>query len=86
VFLQVQYGIEEEMVTKPIDLFIRRTGALFFDIAWVREWKEAVIKYMAQELSWTPQQTSEYSQELNKHLHDAVVPVDEKGSQIADIS
>ncbi|TYR79045.1 glycerol-3-phosphate dehydrogenase/oxidase [Priestia megaterium] len=78
VFLQVQYGIQEEMVSKPVDFFIRRTGALFFDIQWVRRWKEPVINYMAKELKWTAEQTTEYSLELEQRLHEAVVPSDEK--------
>jgi hypothetical protein len=37
------YSIEHEMAVKPVDFFIRRTGALFFDIAFVQRWKEAAI-------------------------------------------
>ncbi|MFP7735541.1 glycerol-3-phosphate dehydrogenase/oxidase [Priestia aryabhattai] len=86
VFLQIQYGIEEEMVSKPVDFFIRRTGALFFDINWVRSWKKQVIAHMAQELKWTPEQTKAYTDELEQHLHDAVVPVDEKVNRMTGIS
>jgi glycerol-3-phosphate dehydrogenase len=74
------------MVSKPVDFFIRRTGALFFDINWVRSWKKQVIAHMAEELKWTPEQTKAYTDELEQHLHDAVVPVDEKVNRMTGIS
>jgi glycerol-3-phosphate dehydrogenase len=70
------YAIEHEMVVKPVDFFIRRTGALFFNIGWVHQWKEAVITYMAKQFSWSEEQVQEYAVELEIHLHDAVVPLD----------
>ncbi|APH03717.1 glycerol-3-phosphate dehydrogenase/oxidase [Bacillus weihaiensis] len=78
VFAQLMYSIENEMVSKPVDFFIRRTGALFFHIDFVREWKEAVIDEMAEKLSWTPEQKQEYTGQLEKEIEDAVVPVDFK--------
>lgn len=78
VYAQVMYGLEYEMVVKPVDFFIRRTGALFFNISWVHEWKVEVINLMASKLGWTREQKELYRQELEKHLHDAVVPVDEE--------
>ncbi|GAH77006.1 unnamed protein product, partial [marine sediment metagenome] len=48
LFAMILYSIEQEMVTKPVDFFIRRTGALFFNINWVRQWKEPVMQYMAE--------------------------------------
>ncbi len=71
------YAMEEEMAVKPVDFFIRRTGALFFNIAQVRQYKEPVVAYMAKHLRWSEAQTEEYLRELEKHLHDAVVPEDE---------
>ncbi|WP_273123072.1 glycerol-3-phosphate dehydrogenase/oxidase [Bacillus weihaiensis] len=78
VFAQLMYSIENEMVSKPVDFFIRRTGALFFHIDFVREWKEIVIDEMAEKLSWTPEQKQEYTGQLEKEIEDAVVPVDLK--------
>ncbi|SID69646.1 Aerobic glycerol-3-phosphate dehydrogenase [Mycobacteroides abscessus subsp. abscessus] len=43
VYAGLRYSIDYEMAYKPVDFFIRRTGALFFDIGWVREHKDAVI-------------------------------------------
>src|SRR5699024_351850 len=47
VYAELQYGISNEMVLKPTDFFIRRTGALYFDISWVNEHKESVCHYLA---------------------------------------
>ncbi|WP_100405732.1 glycerol-3-phosphate dehydrogenase/oxidase [Bacillus solitudinis] len=76
VFLQVTYAIHEEMAATPVDFFIRRTGALFFDIAWVRQWKQDVISFMEIEFDWTAEQKNQFEQELERHIHDAVVPLE----------
>ena len=78
VYAQLMYAIEQEMATKPVDFFIRRTGALFFDIEWVRTWKDEVISFMEKKLEWTEQQTKEYKAQLEKELTDAVTPVDQQ--------
>ena len=71
----LEYSIREEMTTKPTDFFIRRTGALFFDIKWVQKWQKSVITYMAEKLNWTKDEVEAYSMELEMHIHDAVVPL-----------
>jgi len=78
VLAQLQYALEEEMVVKPEDFFIRRTGSLFFEIHSVHQWKESVIQYMAKNLEWTEEEQNRYRKELETYLHDAVTPVDEK--------
>ncbi|WP_426450238.1 glycerol-3-phosphate dehydrogenase/oxidase [Paenibacillus sp. S-38] len=78
VFVPLLYAIEEEMAARPVDFFIRRTGALFFNIAWVREWKAPAVEAMARRLGWTSEQKERYAAELEKHLGDAVVPADEE--------
>ncbi|KMK74904.1 glycerol-3-phosphate dehydrogenase/oxidase [Alkalihalobacillus pseudalcaliphilus] len=76
VYAQLRYGIEEEMVTKPIDFFINRTGALFFNIDWVKTWKDAVIEYMADHFSWSKETKVAYSQELAERINQAETPSD----------
>ncbi|TLS38527.1 glycerol-3-phosphate dehydrogenase/oxidase [Pseudalkalibacillus caeni] len=78
VFVSLVYGIEEEMVATPIDYFNRRTSALYFDIDWVRKWKEPVIAYMAKRFNWTDKQKDFHRDVLEKELHDAVVPLKKK--------
>lgn len=65
LFAQLQYGIEHELVTTPVDFFVRRTGNMFFNIASVLAHKEAVIAHMAQQLNWTDAQLSEFTEMLN---------------------
>ncbi|WP_335871745.1 glycerol-3-phosphate dehydrogenase/oxidase [Bacillus sp. 2205SS5-2] len=74
IYAQVVYAVQNEMAYTPADFFIRRTGALFFDIDWVRQWKEPVMNVMNELLAWTTDQYKEYEAELNKELVDAVEP------------
>ncbi|MFP3357249.1 glycerol-3-phosphate dehydrogenase/oxidase [Planococcus sp. SIMBA_143] len=74
VYAMLQYGIESEAVCKPVDFFIRRTGALYFDIHWVHAHKEAAADYMAGVFNWTAQQKTRYTEELEILLHEAVIP------------
>jgi glycerol-3-phosphate dehydrogenase len=78
VFLQLVYSIKEEMATKPIDFFNRRTGTLLFDIHWAREWKEKVVNYMAAALEWTEEQAGNYQKELEQHIDNAFTALDEE--------
>jgi glycerol-3-phosphate dehydrogenase len=77
VFGSLVYAIEEEMTTTPEDYFVRRTGALYFDMNWVKKWKEPVIAYMAQKLNWNEAETKRHRERLEQLMHDAVVPVSE---------
>ncbi|MEK5163214.1 glycerol-3-phosphate dehydrogenase/oxidase [Paenibacillus sp. FSL R5-0527] len=81
VLVPLLYAIDEEMTVKPVDFFIRRTGALFFNIRWVREWKQPVIEFMSSALGWTLKQRDAYTQELDTALHQAVVPQVEQGRE-----
>ncbi|MCZ2969857.1 hypothetical protein NYY93_22890, partial [Acinetobacter baumannii] len=53
VLIPLVYAMDYEMTAKPVDFFVRRRGAVFFNIHWVYEWKEAVINYMAAKLGWS---------------------------------
>lgn len=74
VYAQIVYSLEDEMTVKPVDFFIRRTGALFFDIQWVVEWKEAVIDFMEDALGWTLEEKTRFTEELDTALKDAIHP------------
>jgi glycerol-3-phosphate dehydrogenase len=81
VFAQLRYAIEEELTFKPVDFFIRRTGALYFDINFVRTHKDAVIDYLANTLGYSAEQKEEYTRELDVLIKEAVVPVKEDDLQ-----
>jgi glycerol-3-phosphate dehydrogenase len=65
---QLKYAVLEEMTIKPVDFFIRRTGALYFDIHWVYQWKDQVIAWMGKQLNWSMAEKEIYSVELDKEL------------------
>nr|WP_326492659.1 FAD-dependent oxidoreductase [Alicyclobacillus dauci] len=75
VFGALTYGLEHEMVATPSDFFIRRTGSLYFDIAWVHTWKDAVVRYMAEQLHWSEEQRSRYEQDLAERIKEATEAV-----------
>ncbi|MBB4823265.1 glycerol-3-phosphate dehydrogenase [Sporosarcina luteola] len=70
--LVLQYAITYEMALTPVDFFMRRTGAVFFDIEWVRKWKQDVIDYMAEYMEWTSGETLQYARALEERLKEAV--------------
>ncbi|TXL64981.1 glycerol-3-phosphate dehydrogenase/oxidase [Cerasibacillus terrae] len=71
VFAELIYGVEKEWVCKPVDFFIRRTGALFFHIDWVYHHKDAVTQYLAKTFEWTNSEQNEYEAELEQLLDEA---------------
>ncbi|KGX86603.1 glycerol-3-phosphate dehydrogenase/oxidase [Pontibacillus litoralis] len=78
VYAMLTYAIHEESTAKPVDFFIRRTGALFFNIHWVQEHKQSVIQYMAEQFGWNDEQVTSYTQQLDILLEEAVTPTTEK--------
>ncbi|MFD1956423.1 glycerol-3-phosphate dehydrogenase/oxidase [Paenibacillus thailandensis] len=74
VYGMLLYSVEEEMAVKPVDFFVRRTGALFFDIAWVRRWKDGVLECMAECLRYSDDEKREYAEELERELRAATEP------------
>ncbi|KMN96763.1 MULTISPECIES: glycerol-3-phosphate dehydrogenase [Bacillus] len=77
ILAEAEYSIEEEMTATPADFFVRRTGRLFFDINWVRTYKDAVIDFMSERFQWGEQAKNKHTENLNKLLHDAVVPLEQ---------
>ena len=74
ILAEIDYAMTEEMTATPSDFFVRRTGAVYFDINWARTYQEPVTDYMADKLKWSPEQKQQYFETLQTHLHDAVVP------------
>src|SRR5699024_12393770 len=72
VFAELVYALEYELTYTPADFFMRRTGAVFFDINWLYTHKESVITYMVKQLKWSKDQTASYHKELEQLLKKAV--------------
>src|SRR5699024_1908256 len=58
------YAIDYELAYTPSDYFIRRTGALFFNIDWVIKHREKVVNSMANILKWSQEELEQYDEEL----------------------
>lgn len=65
---QLLYAINYEMAAKPTDVFIRRTGAMFFNIDQVKSWKEQVITEMSKILAWSEAEKAAYTAELDEEI------------------
>lgn len=65
---QLLYAINYEMAAKPTDVFIRRTGAMFFNIDQVKSWKEQVIMEMSKILAWSEAEHAAYTAELDEEI------------------
>lgn len=70
----LKYAINEEMAVTPVDYFVRRTGALLFDIEKVQQWKDEVLIYMTTILGWTKEQKAQYAIDLETMLSEATSP------------
>lgn len=76
LYAQLLYAVTEEMALKPVDFFIRRTGALFFRIDEVKQYKEQVVAVMADLFDWSSPAAEQYLAELDKEIRDAQTPID----------
>ncbi|MFD1204228.1 glycerol-3-phosphate dehydrogenase/oxidase [Sporosarcina contaminans] len=65
---EIMYGIHYEAVVTPADYLIRRKGALYFEIDHVKQYKEAVINYMANLLSYSEEEKKRYATELDLQI------------------
>ncbi|MGN7385415.1 glycerol-3-phosphate dehydrogenase/oxidase [Sporosarcina sp. SAFN-015] len=70
--LVLQYAIDYEMAMTPVDFFMRRTGAVFFNIDWVNKWKHEVVEYMAAIMGWTAEEKEMHWGELEARIWEAV--------------
>ncbi|WP_456276628.1 glycerol-3-phosphate dehydrogenase/oxidase [Bacillus sp. AK128] len=76
VYATLRYAIDYELAYKPVDFFIRRTGALFFAIDWVRQHMNSVITYMKKEFNWSDEQEKAYKEELEQLVYEATHPIE----------
>ncbi|MEN1783923.1 MAG: glycerol-3-phosphate dehydrogenase/oxidase [Bacteroidota bacterium] len=70
---ELQFGIVHEMVTNPMDFFIRRTGRLYFQIETIRQYLDPIIEDLQQAFSYDETQVLEFrsiiAQEVERHSH-----------------
>lgn len=68
---EVQFCLENEMVFRLTDFFIRRTGRLFFDIESVRNHLEMVTQEMSNWFSWSEKRIQEEKNLLTEEINKA---------------
>lgn len=78
IWAELMYTLEYEAVYKPVDFFIRRTGALFFDIDFVKKYKKPVIQEMKDYFQWDDEEMKQHTEELEKAIYEAQNPVKEE--------
>ncbi|MGW9987850.1 glycerol-3-phosphate dehydrogenase/oxidase [Staphylococcus hominis] len=71
LYVQLVYSVQNEMVYKPTDFLIRRTGKLYFDINTVKQYKQAIIDELDKLLNYTAEQKNEFSKEVDKAIEEA---------------
>ncbi|MEW8966037.1 glycerol-3-phosphate dehydrogenase C-terminal domain-containing protein, partial [Staphylococcus arlettae] len=71
IYTELIYSIQNEMVYRPTDFFIRRTGKLYFKIDDVLNYKEQVIDVMSELLGYSDVQKELYKQELETAINEA---------------
>ena len=69
---QLLYCIEYEMCCTPADFFIRRTGALYFDITTVKKWASPLLHSMKGILNWNDELTRRFDAELQQFCEQTV--------------
>lgn len=72
VYAEVIYSIQKEMVHKPTDFLVRRSGRLYFDINYVLEYKDGILEVMAKVLNYDADTKRVYKQELEKAVKEAI--------------
>lgn len=67
-YLMLHYGLEYEMVIKPIDYLLRRSSQLLFDSEHAKAVKELIVDEMAEYYDWDEAVRAEYLDEVEQQL------------------
>lgn len=70
LYAEVIYGILHEMVIKPTDFFVRRSGKLYFEIDDVLMYRDGVEKLLQDTLGFDDNIKKEFSEELDAAIED----------------
>ena len=72
---ELLYAIYYEMVMTPCDFLIRRTGYLYFNIAFVEQYKESILEVMSNILGYSESETVFYRAQLEQFIDEAKNPM-----------
>ncbi|MCY9513505.1 glycerol-3-phosphate dehydrogenase/oxidase [Paenibacillus apiarius] len=76
VMAALVYGVEAEMVTRPVDFIARRTGAVNFRISTAKEWLKPVARFMAEIFGWDAVTEERYVRQAEEEIEYAEIPVE----------
>ena len=71
VYTELVYSIQNEMVYKPTDFLIRRTGKLYFKIDDVLNYKDKIVEVMDGLLDYTTAEKDAFKAELDEAIDEA---------------
>ena len=71
LYVELVYSVQNEMVFKPTDFLIRRSGKLYFNMNEVKQYKDAVVEELAKLLNYTQSQQNEFTKEINIAIEEA---------------
>ena len=71
LYVELVYSVQNEMVFKPTDFLIRRSGKLYFNMNEVKQYKDAVVEELAKLLNYTQSQQNEFTKEINVAIEEA---------------
>ena len=71
LYVELVYSVQNEMVFKPTDFLIRRSGKLYFNINEVKQYKDAVVEELAKLINYTQSQQNAFTKEINIAIEEA---------------
>ncbi|MFB3245175.1 glycerol-3-phosphate dehydrogenase/oxidase [Staphylococcus pseudintermedius] len=71
LYVELVYGVQNELVVKLTDFLVRRIGALYFDIDTVLRHKDTVVDVLADLLGYDANVKAVYKQELEEAIQEA---------------
>jgi len=81
LWAKIRYAIEAEMAVTPVDVLLRRTGLILFDIEEVRMNKTQAIQYMADYFQWSKEEKQKFTEDLEKEIATATAPEQRKNKE-----
>ncbi|AVQ32915.1 glycerol-3-phosphate dehydrogenase/oxidase [Staphylococcus muscae] len=71
LYVELVYGVQHELVVKPTDFFVRRTGDIYFNIDAVMRYKDIVADVLADLVGYDEATKVRYKAELEKAIDEA---------------
>ncbi|UXR77473.1 MULTISPECIES: glycerol-3-phosphate dehydrogenase/oxidase [unclassified Staphylococcus] len=71
LYVELVYGVQHELVVKPTDFFVRRTGDIYFNIDAVIRYKDIVVDGLADLVGYDEATKASYKAELEKAIDEA---------------